>query len=469
MDQTRENSKKLSIGALLALGCALIMLVAFVGMPWINTGDRRRIVEHTGVSLLTEVPEEVNYELSILILIPISAVAGVLFASGRLLDTGRRFAIALLIMLTGGLGLAYYVVFVSQNSEDLAEVLSHVGVGWVIAGVAAIGLIVQAFVRARIPFARLKPNTLRRMLAHHNTQRNLTWLVMTLPAVTWLFIFKYVTLYYGLIIPFLDYKPRRGLTGSEFVGFENFQFLFTTDVAWRATRNTVLLNLLFIFVGLVFALFVAWLLFQVYNSFMTRYYQTLLLLPNFISWVIVSYFVFALLKTDNGMVNTLLRNLGMEGIDWYSSPQYWPAILLSANLWNRVGFSSLIYLSGMLGIDPHLYEAAQLDGASKLQQFARITFPLLLPLIIINILLALGGIFNADFGLFFQVTRDQAALYPTTDVLDTFIYRALVNQSNTSMAAAAQIYQSVVGFILVLIANWIVRRLSSPDNDMSLF
>lgn len=302
----------------------------------------------------------------------------------------------------------------------------------------------------------------------HIFRRNLTWFLMALPALTWIFIFKYLTLF-GAWIAFTDYKVRRGVFGSEFVGLKNFEFLFATDAALRATRNTIILNLLFITVSAIFAIFVAWLLFEIYSSAMTRFYQTMLLLPRFISIVVTSYFVYALLATENGLINTLLRSLGFAPVTWYASAEYWPVILLLVNLWGGVGMSSLIYLSGMLAIDTQLFEAARIDGASKWQQFRFITFPIVTPLLVINLLLAMGSIMNADFGLFFQVTRNQALLYPTTDVLDTFIYRSLLVTNNVSMAAAAQFYQSIVGFILVITFNWIVRRIERADEPLSLF
>ncbi|MBZ0298492.1 MAG: ABC transporter permease subunit, partial [Anaerolineae bacterium] len=283
-------------------------------------------------------------------------------------------------------------------------------------------------------------------------RRNLTWFLMALPALVWIFVFKYVTLF-GVWIAFTNYKARRGVFGSDFVGLKNFEYLFATDTAVRAARNTLLLNLLFISVGLFFALFVAWLLFEIYSSALTKYYQTMLLLPRFISWVIASYFVFALLATDNGVINQILRSMGVQPVNWYTSAQYWPVILLLASLWNGIGISSLIYLAGMLAIDPQLYEAARIDGANRWQQFLKITFPMVLPLVVINLLLSMANIFNADFGLFFQIPRDQPLLYPVTDVLDTFIYRSLLVTQNVSMAAAAQFYQSIVGFILVLFFN----------------
>lgn len=299
-------------------------------------------------------------------------------------------------------------------------------------------------------------------------RRNLVWFLMALPAMIWIILFKYVTLF-GIWIAFTNYRARRGVFGSDFIGLKNFEFLFATDTAFRATRNTVLLNVLFITMGLGAALFVAWLLYEIYSSALTKFYQTMLLLPRFISWVIASYFVYALLATDNGVLNNLLRSFGADPVTWYASPQYWPVILLLASLWNGVGISSLIYLSGMLAIDTQLFEAARIDGASKWQQFRFITFPMVLPLVIINLLLSMAHIFSADFGLFFQVPRDQALLYSVTDVLDTFIYRSLLVTQNVSMAAAAQLYQSIVGFGLVLFFNWVVRRIERADEPLSLF
>ncbi|MAS37396.1 MAG: sugar ABC transporter permease [Anaerolineaceae bacterium] len=299
-------------------------------------------------------------------------------------------------------------------------------------------------------------------------RRNMVWFFMALPALVWIFIFKYVTLF-GIWIAFTNYKARRGVFGSDFIGLKNFEFLFATDTAIRATRNTVLLNILFITAGLMVALFVAWLMFEIYSSALTKFYQTMLLLPRFISWVIASYFVFALLATDNGLINGMLSNAGAETVSWYSSPEYWPAILLFSSLWNNVGISSLIYLAGMLAIDPQLFEAARIDGAGKWQQFLKISLPMIMPLVVINLLLAMAGIFSADFGLFFQIPRNQPLLYPTTDVLDTFIYRSLLVTQNVSMAAAAQFYQSIVGFVLVLFFNWVVRRIERHDEPLSLF
>lgn len=305
-------------------------------------------------------------------------------------------------------------------------------------------------------------------LRGHVFRRNLTWFLMSLPALAWILIFKYLTLV-GVWVAFTDYRVRRGIFGSDFVWLKNFEFLFATDTAVRATVNTIVLNVLFIVGGTLGALFLAWLLYEVYTSRLTKYYQTLLLLPRFISWVVVGYFVYALLATDNGLINTTLRSAGLDPVSWYTSPQYWPIILLLVSLWSGVGVGSLIYLSGMLAIDTQLFEAARIDGANKWHQFKDIIFPMILPLVVINLLLSMAYIMNADFGLFFQVTRNQPLLYPATDVLDTYIYRSLIVTNNVSMAAAAQFYQSIIGFALVITFNWVVRRIERSDEPMSLF
>jgi putative aldouronate transport system permease protein len=301
--------------------------------------------------------------------------------------------------------------------------------------------------------------------SRRNWETNLALTTMALPGVIILFIFAYLPMV-GLVIAFKDYKFAEGILGSAWVGLENFRFLFGTDQAWRITRNTLLMNSLFIITGTAASLTIAILMNEIYTSKMSKYYQTMLFFPHFISWIIVSYFVFGFLNGDTGLVNKFLKLFGVETIAWYRAPEYWPAILTAANLWNGVGFGSIVYLAGILGIDTQLFEAAKIDGATKWQQIRYIMLPMLLPLIIILVLLSIGRIFNADFGLFFFVPRDTPMLYSTTDVIDTFVYRSLVELGDISMAAAAGFYQSFVGFVMVVVANWIVRRINS---DYSLF
>ena len=298
-----------------------------------------------------------------------------------------------------------------------------------------------------------------------NWQTTLALTMMALPGVIMLFVFAYLPMI-GLVIAFKDYKFAEGIWGSAWVGLDNFRFLFGTDQAWRITRNTLLMNSLFIITGTVASLTIAILMNEIYTSKMSKYYQTMLFFPHFISWIIVSYFVFGFLNGDTGLVNKFLKLFGVDTIAWYRAPEYWPGILTLANLWNGVGFGSIVYLAGILGIDTQLFEAAKIDGATKWQQIRYIMLPMLLPLIIILVLLSIGRIFNADFGLFFFVPRDTPMLYSTTDVIDTFVYRSLVELGDISMAAAAGFYQSFVGFVMVVVANWIVRRI---NQDYSLF
>jgi putative aldouronate transport system permease protein len=296
-------------------------------------------------------------------------------------------------------------------------------------------------------------------------QTTVTLTLMALPGIVLLFVFAYLPMG-GLVIAFKNYRFADGLFGSAWVGFDNFRFLFGADAALRVTRNTILMNSLFIITGTLASLLIAILMNEVYTSWTSKYYQTLLFFPHFISWVIVSYFVFGFLNGDTGIANKFLTSIGAQSIGWYREPGYWPAILTITHLWNGVGFGSIVYLAGILGIDTAYFEAAKIDGANKWQQIRYIMLPMLLPLVIILVLLSIGRIFNADFGLFYFVPRNTPQLYSTTDVIDTFVYRSLVQLGDISMAAAAGLYQSVVGFVLVVVANWVVRKI---NRDYSLF
>jgi putative aldouronate transport system permease protein len=295
-------------------------------------------------------------------------------------------------------------------------------------------------------------------------RKNITRLLMSAPAIIWLVIFAYIPMF-GIVIAFQDYKFDKGFFGSAWVGFQNFAYLFGTDIALRITRNTLMMNSIFIVTSTVASLLVALLLYRIQRSTMTRFYQSVMFFPYFCSMVIVGVFVYAFLGAE-GVVNHLFVQTGVATISWYRSPEYWPYILTVVNLWKGVGFWSIIYFAGILGISPDIFEAAEVDGANGWKQSFYITLPLLSPIIIINVLLMIGKIFNADFGLFFNVTRDTPLLYPTTDVIDTFVFRALRSTGQVAQAAAAAFYQSVIGFMLVLVSNWVVRRI---DPEKSLF
>jgi len=298
--------------------------------------------------------------------------------------------------------------------------------------------------------------------ANFDTERsksNAALLLMMVPGLVVLFVFAYLPMF-GIIIAFKDFRAYQGVLGSRWVGLQNFYYLFGTDDARRIVVNTLGMNALFIAAVLVAALGIALLLREVQSSnrWFAKFYQSTLFFPYLFSYVIINYFVFALLDTSNGLVNHTITALGGQPVSWYQSPQYWPVILTLITVWKNAGFWSIVYLAGMIAINPEYYEAATLDGASKWRQIWRITLPLLKPLIIINVLLSIGRIFYADFGLFYQVTRNAPELYPTTDVIDTYVYRTLTTIGDVGMASAAGTFQAVVGFTLVLFSNWFVRR-----------
>ena len=270
----------------------------------------------------------------------------------------------------------------------------------------------------------------------------------------------------GLVLAFKKYNAKKGIFGSKNVGFKNFKYLFATKDAFVITRNTILYNVVFIIVNTVLAVFVAILLAEM-TSKLKKIYQITILLPFMISMVIVSYLVFGFLSNDNGFLNnTILKALGKEPVQWYMQKQYWPFILVFVNAWKVIGYNCIIYLSTILGIDRSIYESASIDGSGKWTQIAKITIPLLKPTIIMMTLLAVGRIFYSDFGLFYQVPQNQGALFSVTNTIDTYVYRGLLELGDMSMASAAGLYQSVVGFICILTANLIVRKL---DSESALF
>ena len=290
---------------------------------------------------------------------------------------------------------------------------------------------------------------------------------MTLPGFAWFVILRYIPMF-GIILAFKRFRLigrsfLQNLFQSEWVGFKNFEFLFRTNDAWLITRNTLGYNFLFIILGTIFAIILALMLNEITNRRMAKLYQTLMFFPYFLSWVVVSYLVFSFLSGDKGFVNRVLMNMGREDVNWYTIPGPWPFFLVGIHLWKWAGYNSVIYLATIIGIDKSLYEAATIDGAGKLKQTMHITLPFLQPLIIILTILAIGRIFSADFGLFYSVPRNSGALFPVTNVIDTYVYRGLLQSANIGMATAAGFYQSICGFILILTSNFIVRRFNEEQ------
>jgi putative aldouronate transport system permease protein len=292
---------------------------------------------------------------------------------------------------------------------------------------------------------------------------SLPLLLLALPGMAYLIINNYIPML-GIIIAFKKMDYAKGILASNWIGLSNFRFLFSTPDAWVMTRNTLLYNLAFIVVGTVLAIGLAIMMFEITGHFFARYFQGMYLLPNLISMVVVSYVVFAFLNADTGLLpKSVFPVLKMQDINFYTSPGYWPVILLIVFLWKNTGYASIIYLASIAGIDSTIYEAARIDGAGKWDQIRYITLPSLKPTIIILFLFSVGRMMYSDFGLFYQVTMNSGALYSTTQTIDTYVYRGLMQLGNIGMASAAGVYQSVIGFILILGANYLVKKINPED------
>lgn len=290
--------------------------------------------------------------------------------------------------------------------------------------------------------------------------------LMMIPGIVYLIINNYMPMT-GIVLAFKKYNFQKGIFGSPNVGFDNFKFLFQTKDAWIITRNTVCYNLVFIIIGTIFSIIIAVLLNEVRNLKVKKIYQTIILLPFLISIVIVSYLVYAFLNEGTGFINnSLLKSIGKDSIAWYSSPKYWPFIIVIVYLWKSFGYNCILYYSTLISIDSGYYEAAAIDGAGYWKQFIYITLPSLKSTIIILLLMNISKMFYSDFGLFYQVPLNQGALLDVTNTIDTYVYRGLMQSNNIGMSAAAGLYQSFVGFVLVVLANLIVRKI---DAESALF
>lgn len=288
--------------------------------------------------------------------------------------------------------------------------------------------------------------------------------IMLVPGIIFFLIFSYIPML-GLIIAFKDYRNNLGIFKSEWVGLKNFKFFFTSQDAFRIARNTVGYGLLFIILGIVCAVTIAILLYEVKNRLALKFYQTTMIIPHFLSWVIVGYITYILLEPNIGTLNQILNFFGLKSISWYLEPKYWVIILPVVNVWKTVGLNCIMYYAALMGIDEQLFEAAQIDGASKLKQIRYITIPSLVPLMTILTILHVGNVIKGDFGLFYNIPRNVGLLYPTTDIIDTYIYRGLQTGDDIGITTAVGLFQSVVGLIMVVGTNKIVKKIS-PENSL---
>lgn len=299
----------------------------------------------------------------------------------------------------------------------------------------------------------------------HELKSNKILFLMLLPALIYFIVFCYIPMP-GAYVAFVDYNLKKGIFGSKFIGFKNFEFLVKTGQLWNITKNTLLYNLAFLIVGNVFQIILAIMLSEVRSKWYKKVSQSVILLPYFISMVIVGYFAYNLFNFDHGFINSLLNSLGLESHDFYSDQGIWKYIIVAFKIWSGTGYGMIVYLATITGISNEIYEAASLDGAKAVQRIRYITLPLLKPTAVLLLLFGLGGILKGSFDLFYNLIGNNSVLYPQTDIIDTYVFRSLVGQFNFSLSAAVGFYQSLFGLIFVLTINCIVKKI---EPDYALF
>lgn len=287
-------------------------------------------------------------------------------------------------------------------------------------------------------------------------------ILLCLPGLLCFFIFNYLPMF-GVVFAFKDYRYDLGLWKSKWVGLDNFKFFFSSSDAWRVTRNTLLYNLAFIIIVIIFSLIFAILLNEISKKIWIKFYQTIYFFPHFLSWPVIALMTYAIFNFDFGIGNQILEFFGAKPILWYMNTKPWPYIMILVNMWKTIGYNTILFYSALLAIDPTYYEAASIDGANKLKSALHITIPLLKPVTIILLITKLGKIFNADFGQFYMISKNSGALYGVVDVIDTYVYRSLRVSGDIGMSSAVGLYQSIVGFIVVLTANAIIKKISADD------
>lgn len=287
--------------------------------------------------------------------------------------------------------------------------------------------------------------------------------LLAIPGVILLFIFAYLPMG-GIVIAFKDYKPLKGIWGSKWIGFENFEYFFKSQDAVRTILNTMGYNIIWMILGTILSVGLALMYYNLRNAKALKVYNTIILIPRFLSAVILSFLVEIFLHPRNGLLNGWIQSMGGVKVDWYTKPAFWPAILTVVYMWSGIGMQSVIYYAALVSLDSGLLEAARLDGANKFRQIWHVMLPHLIPIIVIQNILAIGQLFQGDFGLFFLVTKNSGLLYPTTDIINTYTYRALAN-GDLAKSAAVGLAQSVAGLITVVTANKIVKKIS-PENSL---
>lgn len=299
----------------------------------------------------------------------------------------------------------------------------------------------------------------------HEFKKNRPLFIMIAPAVLVVFIFSYMPMS-GLILAFKDYRFNLGVFGSQFNGFENFRYLFQSGTGWLITKNTILFNLLNLITSQALAILIAIFISEINSKYFKKVSQSIIFLPYFISWVIVGTFVYNIFNYETGVLTNIFHMFGMNPVNVYSKPGAWPWIICIFNAWKWCGYNSVIYIAAITGVDAETYEAASVDGANIFQRIRNITLPCIKPTVIIMLMLQVGRILRGDFEMFYQIVGNNGQLFNSTDVIDTYVFRSLLQNSNLGMTAAATFYQSVLCFVIIMIVNAIVKRI---DEDYALF
>jgi len=310
---------------------------------------------------------------------------------------------------------------------------------------------------AKISKHLLHKKNSKHKVGHRGIIKNRVLFLMTIPGIIYFLIVNYIPMFY-IVIAFQDFNPRQGILKSSFVGFKNFEFFFKSSDAVRVISNTLLLNIMFILTTLIFSVAMAIILNEIKNTLYNKVVQTMMFLPYFLSYVIVGFFVLAFLNPNYGLINNILVDYNIEPVMWYSEAKHWPFILTAINLWKSLGVNTIIYMAAILNIPKEMYEAAEIDGAKRIQKIFSITIPSIMPIISIMTLLSIGNIMRGNFDLIYNVTSNAGSLYSTTDVIDTYVIRALRQIGDLGMASSVGLFQSVVGFVLVFSTNAIVKR-----------
>ncbi len=293
----------------------------------------------------------------------------------------------------------------------------------------------------------------------YDLKQNKFLILLCLPGIIWFLVFSYLPML-GLVIAFQEFSPSKGILGSKFVGLQNFKFFIGSKNFFTITYNTLFLNACFIAATMITSIAIAIMLSELTNKYFVKVTQSMVILPHFISWTVVALLSQALLNTDKGLVNQLITSLGGTGIEFNLNPAIWPMVLTVMKVWQGAGYGSIVYLAAITGIDQEIYEAARVDGATRVQCIRFLTLPLLKATIILLFIMSVGKIFYGDFGMIYAIIGNNTVLYSKTDVIDTYVYRMLVESQNIGMSSAVGLYQSVMGFFMVLVTNQIAKKVS---------